>query len=731
MKSKVNILKILVLIVFVFCIGFVTNNVKAAETNNLIQINGNTITKTTKISQINSMLGKYKIETDSAFGGKMYSYYDDNYTWYLAVETDANGNIKGYGAIGGDFVARRYAYDDVDDSSYWYLSGTVIKDWDYSKVYAIYEYNCTSSDATNYWSEYQKDSSKYLYGLQQHSAVASKVLATRDGYEFPQIYSNEDVFYTGEQLKYNGSNYYEYAQNTGRTNAIRQISMRTNTYYQDLPNPINLGKMTEGYVFSSAYQYALYDVEITNYYSKNGYVRLFYIDPTFLAERKTIDLTQDEKTKLELVLEQYELYKQHGEAITDVYDEDPNYTSLPLVAGKYNENVLLHVTDYINMARVGIGMGTLTLNEDIADAAQHKAVLVRYMNSIGLTAGHFPTQPEGVSDEFYNKAQSYMNENLYSGSILTSINNALNDAYGDPITCGHRYNLLYPGYTQWGAGCAGVQGAHKFSGSTTINTELVAWPSNGIFPLDMVYSGIGNWTAQFYKNYSVTSDTEVTVKCLNTDKTYEITHENKDESDKNLVITGNSLVTFRDDNITYEDGDVFEITLHNVKNSRNESVDYTYRSVFTSLYQLDSVKASDITLSQTNVSMAVGQSKRVYATIAPEDTSNKLMKFKSLNEDIVTVRQDGTIKALSTGNAKIKVTCSDIEKIINVTVNSVIKGDLNKDGIVNSADAAKALVLYKYNNPTDEELAIGDMNDDGLMNSADAAKILNIYKYGY
>ncbi|MBO5477697.1 MAG: dockerin type I repeat-containing protein [Clostridia bacterium] len=68
---------------------------------------------------------------------------------------------------------------------------------------------------------------------------------------------------------------------------------------------------------------------------------------------------------------------------------------------------------------------------------------------------------------------------------------------------------------------------------------------------------------------------------------------------------------------------------------------------------------------------------------------------------------------------------------INFTVADYPKGDLNKDGLVNSADAAKALVLYKYNNATEEELELGDMNDDGLMNSADAAKILTVYKYGY
>ena len=59
-----------------------------------------------------------------------------------------------------------------------------------------------------------------------------------------------------------------------------------------------------------------------------------------------------------------------------------------------------------------------------------------------------------------------------------------------------------------------------------------------------------------------------------------------------------------------------------------------------------------------------------------------------------------------------------------------IKGDLDKNGIVNANDAAIALDLYKYGNVSKEELKIGDMDNNGIINANDAALILDIYKYG-
>jgi uncharacterized protein YjdB/uncharacterized protein YkwD len=725
MKRK----KIAITIVFILLSIVILPVVDATDlaTNELLQMNGKTITKTTTLSQVNSMFGNPKIETENAFGGISCSYYDDNYSYYLYIETNSSDKIVGYGAIGGNFIGKRYAQGDENDNYYWYLSGTAVYNNHTSEIYGIMEYNCDSTDTSTYWTNYQNNSSKYLYELQKHSAIASRVVAVMNGDAFTQTYADEDIFYMNEQLKYNGSNFYEYANNSGKTKQISFIKTGIKDYYADLPNPIYFGSTTRKYIKASNYKYILYDLEMTDYTSstKIGTERIIYIDPSFIEEKQKVELTDEEKTKLEAAKAEYAKYTEHGQQITNLYEEKPNYTSLPLSAGKYSTVALQAMTDYLNVARAGLGIGTLKLNEEIADCAQHKATLVYYMNSQNMSTGHFPTQPDGVSDEFYNKAQSYMNENLYSGTIQTSITLALNDGYGDPVTCGHRYNLIDPGYTEWGIGSVGSgiswgwQGCHKFSGYADYSNELVAWPSNGITPIDMIGNGIGNWTAKFYKNYTTSSDTTVTVKCLNSGKTYEITKTSSADG-KFLSVPNSKMVTFRDDNITYENGDVFEITLHNMKDSDGNTTDYTYRSVFYQFYNSSNVEVTDISLNKNSVTLSMGGSQRVLAKVVPDDASLKLMTFKSEDESIAKVRQDGTITGVKEGKTTIKVDCQDVTKTITVNVTKYLIGDINGDGIVNGNDVNYGMrgIVNKIA-LTDLEKEIGDVNGDGIFNGND------------
>ena len=67
---------------------------------------------------------------------------------------------------------------------------------------------------------------------------------------------------------------------------------------------------------------------------------------------------------------------------------------------------------------------------------------------------------------------------------------------------------------------------------------------------------------------------------------------------------------------------------------------------------------------------------------------------------------------------------------ITFTKYDFLKGDLDKNGIVDANDAAVALDLYKYNNATEEDLKIGDMDENGLIDANDASLILDVYKYG-
>ena len=106
-------------------------------------------------------------------------------------------------------------------------------------------------------------------------------------------------------------------------------------------------------------------------------------------------------------------------------------------------------------------------------------------------------------------------------------------------------------------------------------------------------------------------------------------------------------------------------------------------------------------------------------------------------------KYSGKITPVKSGNAVVNVTVTAknslgekvFKKSISVKVKSVndpdyLKGDLDRNGIVDANDAAVARDLYKYNNPTYEELLIGDMDENGLIDANDASLILDVYKYG-
>ena len=60
--------------------------------------------------------------------------------------------------------------------------------------------------------------------------------------------------------------------------------------------------------------------------------------------------------------------------------------------------------------------------------------------------------------------------------------------------------------------------------------------------------------------------------------------------------------------------------------------------------------------------------------------------------------------------------------------NQVLKGDLDKNNVVDANDASVALELYKAQNATAEDVAIGDMDNNDLIDANDASLILEYYK---
>ena len=72
--------------------------------------------------------------------------------------------------------------------------------------------------------------------------------------------------------------------------------------------------------------------------------------------------------------------------------------------------------------------------------------------------------------------------------------------------------------------------------------------------------------------------------------------------------------------------------------------------------------------------------------------------------------------------------CYEKKFEVNVNIPQFIKGDLDRNQVVDANDASIALEIFKAENATAEDIAIGDMDGNNLIDANDASLILELYK---
>jgi uncharacterized protein YjdB len=84
------------------------------------------------------------------------------------------------------------------------------------------------------------------------------------------------------------------------------------------------------------------------------------------------------------------------------------------------------------------------------------------------------------------------------------------------------------------------------------------------------------------------------------------------------------------------------------------------------------VKATGLTLKPTSVSLRVGDTRTLTATITPAAASGAAVAFASSNPAIATVDAAGIVKAIKPGKATITATCGDLTTATAVTVDKAL-----------------------------------------------------------
>jgi len=330
-------------------------------------------------------------------------------------------------------------------------------------------------------------------------------------------------------------------------------------------------------------------------------VTLLYIAPVLSTATDTTEVTWQAvpytEQEKELIVKMkiyhdiaYDILVEGGEE-SDwwIFDVAPDLEQNPIVPGIMNVKIAQGTTLYLNLIRMGLGLSEVEWSPELTEAAQCKATLVTYIHALDERSGHYPAKPEGFPQELYDKAQSYMgDENLYMAgigtiSLLYSIDYAIDDVFGDTIATGHRYNLLDPYATKFGAGIVGGQAVHKLIKGGSSDIKVVAWPS-GIVRPDSDTAGF--FSVKFYnKSYKTTPETTVKVTLLNTGEVWKFVQDESVDGHYYYIVSDTQL-SFYDDTLedSKQEFNVYEVTVDNLE---GENTSYTYRIVYIYVEDID------------------------------------------------------------------------------------------------------------------------------------------------
>lgn len=108
------------------------------------------------------------------------------------------------------------------------------------------------------------------------------------------------------------------------------------------------------------------------------------------------------------------------------------------------------------------------------------------------------------------------------------------------------------------------------------------------------------------------------------------------------------------------------------------------------------VKAKKVSLNKTKLTLSLGNTYTLKATVSPSDTTNKNVTWKSSNTKVATVSKDGLVTAKKAGSAKITATTADGSKkkaTCTITVKNIPVQKLTITGVNESLTEGSSMQL--------------------------------------
>lgn len=203
----------------------------------------------------------------------------------------------------------------------------------------------------------------------------------------------------------------------------------------------------------------------------------------------------------------------------------------------------------------------------------------------------------------------------------------------------------------------------------TVSSMTFKWhyanPNNTVIDkVDIDITGLGNLGPSTVNDVSNTAQFQVTYSPSNTTQ----------RSITWSVVSGSDYASIDEKGLLTVKGGANGSTVKIRATSKDNSSVYAEKSV-TVTYKIASVSVTGVSLSKSVLSLAVGESETLVATVAPERATDRSVTWESSNKNVATVNQNGTVKAVAAGSALIGVRTNDggFTARCNLTVAAVVK----------------------------------------------------------
>jgi len=312
------------------------------------------------------------------------------------------------------------------------------------------------------------------------------------------------------------------------------------------------------------------------------------------------------------------------------------------ISGTYNYDKAKEVVDLVNEERSKLGLSLLTIDNSLMESAMQRAT------EISIYWDH--DRPNGLSCFSVNKKINGENIGVGSSSTLNIMDKWMNSS-------GHKAQIVKETHKAIGVGCYQINGltywVQLFSKSNSDNENTLSGKKD---VNNTVEVAVG-------KGYI-----DISIKGINENNTLFIGETLSPTSVKNTNAgykSAKTSIAFSDLTWKSSDTNVFTVDKNGKITATGQGKAVLTASIgdATATYNitvLDNIHIESIILDKENINLEEGESGKIVATILPNDTTDdKTITWESSNNAVVTIDNNGNLKAISNGTAIITATTSN------------------------------------------------------------------------